>query len=146
MTEAEDMEYSECEARIIDIRHLLSIIEDDMAEHETEPNKQSSFGRVYDLLWKCELQLMGRQNELEPDNSARWGKTYGISQMYRKEAELARESGVNFVALWEHVPGAENKAEAVTYITEHGLASLSYEATCKAIEEYKRDRLMMWTA
>ena len=32
MTEAEDMEYSECEDRIVDIRHLLSIIEDDMAE------------------------------------------------------------------------------------------------------------------
>ena len=97
---------------------------------------------MYDHLWKCELMLMGRMNELEPDYCAEYERDYGFSTMYRKEAELARENGVNFVALWEEVPGAESKAEAVAYITEHGLASLNYEATCEAIEEYERDRLM----
>ena len=137
-----ELEYSACEDRIEDIRHLMSIIDDDMPEDETERQKQSALGRVYDRLWECELMLMGRMNELEPDYCAEYERTYGFSTMYRKEAELARENGVNFVALWEEVPGAESKAEAVAYITEHGLASLNYEATCAAIEEYKRDSLM----
>ena len=137
-----ELEYSACEDRIEDIRHLMSIIDDDMPEDETERQKESAFGRVYDLLWKCELTLMGRMNELEPDYCAEYERDYGFSTRHRKEAELAREKGVNFVALWEHVPGAESKAEAVAYITEHGLASLNYDATCAAIEEYKRDRLM----
>ena len=137
-----ELEYSACEDRIEDIRHLMSIIDDDMPEDETERQKESALGQVYDHLWKCELMLMGRMNELEPDYCAEYERTYGFSTLFKKEAELARENGVNFVALWEEVPGAESKAEAVAYITEHGLASLNYEATCEAIEEYERDRLM----
>ena len=145
--EAMEKEYSVCEDRLYDLRHMMNVIEVDMPEeHETEPNKQSSFGRVYDKLWKCELILMGRMNELDPDYCVRWENTYSFSTLYRKEAELARENGVNFVALWEHEPGAENKAEAVKYITEHGLASLSYEATCDAIEQYETERFMRQTA
>ena len=137
-----ELEYSACEDRIEDIRHLMSIIDDDMPEDETERQKQSALGRVYDRLWQCELMLMGRMNELEPDYCAEYERTYGFSTQYRKEAELARENGVNFVALWEHVPSSEGKADAVAYMKEHGLVSLNYEATCDAIEEYKRDRLM----
>ena len=137
-----ELEYSACEDRIEDIRHLMSVIDDDMPEDETERQKQSALGRVYDRLWECELMLMGRMNELEPDYCAEYERTYGFSTMFRKEAEIARENGVNFVALWEQIPGAESKADAVAYMKEHGLASLNYEATCAAIEEYKRDRLM----
>ena len=141
-----ELEYSACEDRIEDIRHLMSVIADDMPEDETERQKQSVLGRVYDRLWHCELMLMGRMNELEEDYCAEYERDYGFSTRYRKEAELARENGVNFVALWEHVASSEGQAEAITYITEHGLASLNYEATCAAIEEYKRDRLMRLTA
>ena len=141
-----ELEYSACEDRVADIRHLMSVIDDDMPEDESEDGKESSLGRVYDLLWKCELTLMGRMNELEEDYCARWEKAYGFSTQYRKEAELARENGVNFVALWEYVPGAESKAEAIGYMKEHGLASLNYEATCAAIKEYERDRLLRRTA
>ena len=141
-----ELEYSVCEDRIEDIRHLMSAIDDDMPEDETERQKESALGQVYDLLFKAELMLMGRMNELEEDYCARWEKAYGFSTLYRKEAELARENGVNFVALWEYVHGAESKAEAIRYMKEHGLASLNYEATCAAIEEYERDRRMRWTA
>ena len=137
-----ELEYSVCENRVKDIRHMMSIIDDDMPEDETERQKESALGQVYDLLFKAELMLMGRMNELYEDYCARWEKTYGFSTMYRKEAELAREKGVNFVALWEHVASSEGKTEAIAYIAENGLSSLNYEATCKAIEEYKRDRLM----
>ncbi|MBQ3347101.1 MAG: hypothetical protein II876_04795 [Synergistaceae bacterium] len=139
-------EYSECEERIGEIRHMMCVIEEDMPEDVCEEGKKSPFGRVYDLLWKCELTLMGRMNELEPDYCAEYEREYSMSKLYRKEAELARENGVNFVALWEHVPGAERKAEAIAYIVVNGLASLNYEATCVAIEQYESDRQMRLTA
>ena len=145
-SEAMEKEYSVCEDRLYDLRHMMNVIEVDMPEDECQENKASALGRVYDLLFKAELMLMGRMNELEPDYCVRWEHEYSFSTLYRKEAELARENGVNFVALWEHEPGAENKAEAVKYITEHGLASLSYEATCDAIEQYETERFMMQTA
>ncbi|MBQ3347465.1 MAG: hypothetical protein IJG39_10295 [Synergistaceae bacterium] len=141
-----EVEYSECEDRIREIRHMMCVVEDDMPEDVCEEGKESSFGRVYDLLWECELTLMGRMNELEPDYCAEYEREYSMSTLHRKEAELARENGVNFVALWEHVPGAERKAEAIAYITSNGLTSLNYEATCAAIGQYERDRLMRWTA
>lgn len=141
-----EVEYSECEERIEDIRHMMCVIEDDMPEDVTEAKKESSFGRVYDLLWKCELTLMGRMNELEPDYCAEYEREYSMSKLHRKEAELARENGVNFVALWEHVPSSEGKTEAIGYIVAKGLASLNYEATCKAIEEYEANRRMRLTA
>lgn len=142
--EAEAIEYSLCEDRLYDLRRLARVIEEDMPEDEEERNKQSAFGRVYDLLFKCELILMGRKNELDPDYCARWERWYRFPRTYRKEAELAREHGVNFVALWENVPSSDGKVEAIEYITENGLSSLNYEATCKAIEEYERDRLERW--
>lgn len=141
-----EVEYSECEDRIREIRHMMSVIEEDMPEDESEEGEESSFGRVYDLLWKCELTLMGRMNELEPDYCAKYEREYSMSRLHRKEAELAREKGVNFVALWEHVPGKEAKVDAIGYIAANGLASLNYDATCAAIEEYERDHQMRLTA
>lgn len=140
-----ELEYNECEARISEIRHMKDLIEDDMPEDVTKSTKTSSFGRVYDLLWECELTLMGRMNELEPDYCAKYERKYFMSEFHKKEAELARENGVNFVALWEHVPSAD-VAEVIAYIKANGLASLNYEATCNAIKQYESDRLMKRTA
>lgn len=138
MTDEQYEEYGVCEDRLYELRHLKEKIRCDMPEDETTSDKQSELGRVYDLLTSAEYALMGRMNELDPENYTSIEREYGFSTMFKKAILEARKAGINFVALWEKA--AWNMEEAMKYIVSNGLASLNYELTCEAIEKYYADK------
>lgn len=140
MTEQEEkreIEFSACEEKLDEIRHLKDSFEYEMKEDVSDDNKQSTFGRIWDVLEQAEFALMGRMNELEPDYCCEYERNYGISisKMYRRYAVIAREKGINFVAIWKDA--LYEFDEKVEYITSHGLASLNYEKTCDALKRYE---------
>lgn len=134
-----ETEYYICEDRIHDIRHLKDSLEYDMSEDVTQEGKTSAIGRAWDMLEKVEFMLMGRLNELDEDYCSRYETDYSMSTIFKEEALMAKEAGINFVALWEKVPGKERKSEAVAFIKKNDLASLNYQKTLDAIDAFYKD-------
>ena len=71
----------------------------------------------------------GRLQELDAGYSER--NTQGL---YRRQAELAREYGINYIPFQGTDP--EEIPEILAFISSAGLASMNYEQTCKAKRKY----------
>ena len=81
--------------------------------------------RLYSRVWDS---IEGRMQELDP--------YYCGNTRRMKEA---RENGINYIAL--QGLSTEEFSRAVKYIAEHGLASMNYETTRKALNEFFRYEL-----
>ena len=49
----------------------------------------------------------------------------------------ARQEGINYEAIKRIYPSAL-RGDAVSYISEHGLSSLKFKDTCRAVKEFER--------
>ena len=98
-----------------------------------------AFDRAEWLLSDVYSFIEGRLQELDPEYSERqaWGAKA------KAQARKALSYGINFQAL-RGLP-YEDTDRALVYIEEHGLVSMSYEATRKALWEFRdyelRERL-----
>lgn len=131
--ERRNIEYSTCEEWLEKIRHIRHELEDDEGINATETNMIVE--QMQTKLEEMEYAIMGRMAELDEFYCTEYEREYSFSRLYRKQAELARENGVNFVALWRYLSMYEIP-KAIEYIKDKELASMSYEKTCDAVERY----------
>ena len=83
------------------------------------------------MLHRVQSYVEGQIEELHPGTYKHRRKVF---REEREALQYALQEGINAVAL-ENLPRAEWR-DAVEYISEHGLASMNYEATKKAVIDY----------
>ena len=93
--------------------------------------KTPEFDRVEWLMSDVYDYIEGRLQELDPTYSER--KAWGTKA--KAQAKKALSYGVNFQA-FKGLPYDETD-RALIYIEEHGLVSMNYEATKKALREFR---------
>ena len=123
------------------VSRVLGEVEDGRSRVKSTWDEDTpSFDHLDHMLYAAHCYIEGRLQELEPQYSE-W-QAYG-----KREKSLAKKAlsyGVNFQAL-TGLPDDEAN-EVLEYIKERGLASMSYEATRKALEEFwvKDWKVSLW--
>ena len=89
-----------------------------------------TLSRVHDF-------IDGRIEELVPGTYKHKQEVFRYASPREKEAmSYALQEGINYVALTRLYPIAR-RLDAIEYISEHKLATRSYEGTCHAVLEYE---------
>lgn len=121
------------------LRHLINCVDDSRSDHKRESH--DAFTPEYDSLeaMLCDIQsyVEGRIEELRPGYYE--GKYENVKYASRGQQEMMRyalQEGINYVGLREVSFNPQRCKDAIEYISEHSLASMNYEATCKAVKEY----------
>ncbi len=136
MIEAYDEMYYWQELRY-GIEHLIGQLDEYRTECMSDPFEDTpEFDRLEDLLNEYVMEYIdGRMHELDPDKVR--------ARVYNDEArQIAQEAlsrGINYFGLSHLLP--EEKPRAIEYITEHGLASMSYDKTRQAAQEFRKEDL-----
>ena len=92
-----------------------------------------AFDRLEHLLSDAYEHIEDRLQELDPMR-----REQAAREQAQRQARKAVAHGVNFQA-FRGLPYDETDA-ALMYIEEHGLVSMNYEATRKALQEYRASR------
>ena len=111
------------------ISHLLCCVDDSRSDcvREIRDRSTSEYDSLESMLWDVKNYVDGRIEELRPGYA---------SQSQQEMMSYALQEGINYVGLHEVSCSPQWCKDAIEYISEHGLASMNYEATCKAVEEY----------
>lgn len=103
---------------------------------ETGNRLTPEYDKLERMLGNVQDFIDGRIQELNPFYCERSYMFFDENAPIRVELRQAQQEGINYVAL-KGLPSDEY-ARAVEYISEHGLASMNYEATCQAVEEFRQ--------
>ncbi len=121
------------------LRHLINCVDDSRSDHKRESH--NAFTPEYDSLetMLCDVQsyVEGRIEELRPGYYE--GKYESVKYASKEQQEMMRyalQEGINYVGLRKVSFNLLRCKDAIEYISEHRLASMNYEATCNAVEEY----------
>ena len=123
------------------LQHLLYEVEDEQKDTArfTGDRNQPEYDKLRSILEHVETYVTGRIEELHPGSYKHSREVFHYAGREEREAlQYALQEGINAVAL-EALPRAEWR-NAVEYISEHGLASLNYEAAKKAVIDYCIDK------
>ena len=118
------------------IAHLIGQLDEYRTECMSYPwEDMPEFNGLEELLNGVTEYIDGRMQELAPNTIS--------DQIYEREAkQIAQEAlsqGINYFGLSELVP--EDKPRAMEYIKKHGLASMSYILTRKAVLKFREEEL-----
>ncbi len=119
------------------LSHLLCEAEDEQKSTArfTGDRNQPEYDKLRSMLEHVQSYVEGRIEELNPGSYKHNREVFHYAGREEREAlQYALQEGVNAVAL-ECLPRAEWWG-AIEYISKHGLASLNYEATKKAVIDY----------
>ena len=119
------------------LEHLLYEVEDEQNDTArfTGDRNQPEYDKLRSMLEHVENYVTGRIEELHPGSYKHTREVSHYAGCEEREVlQYALQEGINAVAL-EVLPRAERRS-AIEYISEHGLASLNYEATKKAVIDY----------
>ena len=118
------------------IEHQIGQIDEYRREvQETPWEVTPEFDRLEELLNDITEYIDGRMQELAPDRVSE----HVYSREARQLAQEALSKGINYFGLSHLTP--EDKTRAMEYITEHGLASMSYDKTRRAVQEFRKEDL-----
>ena len=119
------------------LQHLLYEVEDEQKDTArfTGDRNQPEYDKLMSMLEHAETYVIGRIEELHPGSYKHSREVFHYAGCEEREVlQYALQEGINAVAL-EVLPRAERRS-AIEYISEHGLASMNYEATKKAVIDY----------
>lgn len=114
-----------------DLLHSVSKVLSAIGDGRTQVKETASFDRAEWLMSDVYDFIEGRLQELDPTYSER--KAW--SPKAKAQAKKALSYGINYQA-FKGVPYEETD-NALIYIEAHGLASMNYEATRKALREFR---------
>lgn len=116
------------------VSDLLSTVDEKRSEvKDSWDEKTPEFDEVEFMLDDVKNYIEGRMFELWP--SGYQFKRY-VPNEWKPQAQEAAERGINYIGLG-YMP-TERKALAMDYIEAHGLSSMKYEDTAKAVREFRR--------
>lgn len=114
------------------VSEVLGDVDDSRSKTKDKWNDPTpEFDRVEWLMSDVFDYIEGRLQELDPTYSER--RAWGTKA--KAQAKKALSYGINFQA-FKGLPYDETD-RALTYIEEHGLVSMNYEATKKALREFR---------
>lgn len=123
------------------IRRVLSQLDDSREDTRklTGIHETPDFDNLESLLMSVHDYISGHIEELTPGRH-KWEQEVRFHALpeERRVLESALKAGINAVALERLC--ISQRMEAVRYISAHGLASLNYEASCRAVCEYEEAR------
>lgn len=125
--------YISCKEWLKDIRLLHDKLVDDKNLCAGKETAIASY--INKRLRDIEFAIMGRMAELNENYCVEYETRYGFSGFFNEYAKMARDNGVNFVAVWRYCLLGE-MADVIQYLKDSGQATLDYEKTCKAVEQY----------
>ncbi len=119
------------------LQHLLYEVDDEQKDTArfTGDRNQPEYDKLRSMLEHAKTYVTGLIEELHPGSYKHSREVSHYAGREEREAlQYALQEGINAVAL-EILPRSEWR-NAIEYILEHGLASMSYEATKKAVIDY----------
>ncbi len=119
------------------LRHLLCEVDDERRKtvRYYGDSNTPEYDKLESMLEHVERYVEGQIEALNPGSYKQWYDFNFYATGERREMlQYAFQEGINAVAL-ESLPCSEWRG-AIEYISEHGLASLNYEATRKAVIDY----------
>ena len=120
------------------LSHLICCVDDSRSDcvRESRDRNTSEYDSLESMLWDVKNYVDGRIEELRPGSYAREYDNRYASRSQQEMMSYALQEGINYVGLHEVSCSPQWCKDAIEYISEHGLVSMNYEATCKAVEEY----------
>lgn len=120
------------------LQHLIYCVQDARSDCVRESNDRNTpeYDSLESMLNDIRDYVMGRTEELSPGY---YEGTYVARISSRQEREMMRyalQEGINYVGLRDVSFNPLRCKDAIEWIMEHKLASMNYEATCKAVDEY----------
>ena len=121
------------------LEHLIGSVQHERSCHERESNDNNTpeYDNLESMLCDVQKYVEGRIEELRPGYYE--GKYESVHYASRRQQEMMRyalQECINYVGLHEVFFNPLQCKDAIEYIVEHKLASMNYEATCKAVDEY----------
>ena len=102
---------------------------------ENDNNLKPEYDKIACMLSDVQDLIEGLMQELNPYYSDDEYSCFKESAPIRVQIRQARQAGINYVAL--RGLSTEECDHAIRYISEHGLSSMNYEATRKAMWEFR---------
>ena len=133
---APEEEVYEWEDLLHSVSNLLSEVSDKRTKVKDRWDEETpAFDKVEWLMSDIYDYIEGRLQELDPTYSERtaWGTKA------KAQARKVLSYGIN-VQAFKGLPYEETD-RALIYIEEHGLESMSYEATKKALRDFRKDEM-----
>lgn len=121
------------------LRHLIACVQESRSKCERESQEigTSEYDSLESMLYDVQNYVEGRIEELRPGYYERKYESVHYASMRQQEMmRYALQEGINYVGLHEVFFNPLQCKNAIEYIVEHRLASMNYEATCKAVDEY----------
>ena len=103
---------------------------------ETGDALKPEYDNIEYMLSNVQNLIEGRIQELNPYYSEDQHSWCNEDAPMMVQMRQAREKGINYVAL--QGLSTEECDHAIRYISEHGLASMNYEATREALQEFRK--------
>ena len=121
------------------LSHLIYSVQDSRSDHERESHDAITpeYDSLEAMLSNVQSYVEGRIEELRPGYyEGKYENVHYASSEQREMMRYALQEGINYVGLHEVFFNPLQCKDAIEYIVEHKLASMNYEATCKAVDEY----------
>ena len=117
--------------------HLLCCVDDcrSRCSRETPAVATSEYDKLESMLWNVQDCIEGRIEELRPGYCE--GAYRGRFSGHKGMMHYALQEGINYVGLREVYYNDLRCKDAIEYISERGLSSMNYEATCQAVGEFR---------
>lgn len=122
---------AECDNWICSVRKAMQEIK----ASSTPIREKGIFVSILSKLREIEHRLMGRMAELDENYCTEHEPKYDFSTIFKEYAELARDSGVNFVAVWRTC-GIQHMKDVINYLKDSGQASMNYDKTLQAVTQW----------
>ena len=119
------------------LQHLLYEVDDEQKDTArfTGDRNQPEYDKLMSMLEHAETYVTGRIEELHPGSYKFSREVFHYAGREEREMlQYALQEGINAVAL-ECLPYAEWRG-AIEYISDHGVSSMNYEASKKAVIDY----------
>ena len=122
-----------------DLLHSVSKVLSEIGDGRAQVKETDSFDRAEWLMSDVYDFIEGRLQELDPTYSERKAWSPKARAQAKKALKKALSYGINYQA-FKGVPYEETD-RALKYIEARGLESMNYEATRKALREFRDDEL-----
>ena len=119
-----------------EIWRLIGKVQENRMDYEqlTHAVETPEYDEVEARLTELQEYADGRAQELNPDYVELKYEYKYRSKLDREMVRYATQEGINCFAL-ESIHPIERRKSVIEYLSEHGLASMSYDATKRAIKE-----------
>lgn len=122
---------AECDNWVCSVRKAIQKIK----ASSTPIRERDIFESILSKLREIEHRLMGRMAELDENYCTEHESKYYFSTIFKEYAELARDSGVNFVAVWR-ICAIRHMKDVINYLKDSGQASMNYDKTLQAVTQW----------